>query len=132
MPKEISAQYWQYLDKRQQSALQSLSQHKLRGRGFWTGSFLSFFLATGDPYGNMVIRGSYMANDFNTPGAIFLFLFLIGVLNLLFKVAARNKALALAFAGVVTVGWFYAYQPFYSLDPYSPGLIFSTFLLIPQ
>ena len=71
-----------------------------------------------------------MANDFNTPGAIFLFLFLIGVLNLLFKIAAHNKGVALAFTGVVTAGWLYAYQPFYTLDPYSPGLIFSTFLLI--
>ncbi len=78
----------------------------------------------------MVMRGTYMANDFNTPGAIFLFLFLIGVLNLLFKAAGRNKNRALVFAGIVAMGWFHAYQPFDDVDLYSPGLFFSTFLLL--
>ena len=71
-----------------------------------------------------------MANDFDTPGAIFLFLVLIGVLNLLFKIAARTKTLALGFAGLATAAWIYTYQPFFALDIHSPGLIFSTFLLI--
>ena len=39
-------------------------------RGFWTGIFLSFFLAIGAPYANMAMHSTFMAWDFNTPGAI--------------------------------------------------------------
>ena len=85
MKKQIPIEIQHYLETRYQSMLRGEGQHKLTLRGFWVGCFLSFFLAIGAPYGNMIIRGSYMALDFNTPGAIFLFLILIGVLNLLFK-----------------------------------------------
>ena len=56
------------------------------GRAIVTGSVLSLFLACAAPYGNMVIRGSYMALDFSTPGAIFLFFLLVGPLNGLMRV----------------------------------------------
>ena len=78
----------------------------------------------------MVIRGSYMALDFSTPGAIFLFLFLIGVLNLCFKLAARGLLSALLFAFVLIGAYAYAFWPFDEIDPHSPGLIFSTFVVI--
>jgi len=45
------------------------------------GALLSLCIALGAPYGNMAIRGSYMAIDFSTAGAIFLFFFLVGMLN---------------------------------------------------
>ena len=105
-------------------------QQKIRLRGFGVGCFLSFFLAVGDPYGSMVIRGTYMANDFNTLGAIFLFLFLIGVLNALFKLGGRRRANALGLVLLAVPGWLWAYWPFDELDPYSPALFFSTFLLL--
>ena len=38
----------------------------------------------------MAMHSTFMAWDFNTPGAIFLFLVLIGLLNVLFKVVARS------------------------------------------
>ena len=60
-------------------------------RGFWTGTFLSFLLAIGAPYANTAMHATFMAWDFNTPGAIFLFLVLIGRLNVMFKVAARHR-----------------------------------------
>ncbi len=50
-------------------------------RAVLTGSLFSLGLACAAPYGNMVIRGSYMALDFSTPGAIFLFFLLVGPLN---------------------------------------------------
>ena len=50
-------------------------------RAVLAGSLLSLCLAAGAPYGNMVLRGSYMALDFSTPGAIFLFFILVGILN---------------------------------------------------
>ena len=62
-------------------------------RGFWTGVFLSFFLAIGAPYANTAMHATFMAWDFNTPGAIFLFLVLIGLLNVLFKVAGAEWGL---------------------------------------
>ena len=130
MKKTMPAAMGRYLEGRHESVFEGEGQRKLTLRGFWVGCFLSFFLAIGAPYGNMIIRGSYMALDLNTPGAIFLFLILIGVLNLLFKVTASSKGRALACALIAVAGWYYAYWPFESLDPYSPGLIFSTFLLI--
>jgi len=40
----------------------------------------------------MILRSTLMATDFSTPGAIFLFLVLIGLLNVLFKVAALSRS----------------------------------------
>ncbi|MEE2833689.1 MAG: DUF6785 family protein [Candidatus Latescibacterota bacterium] len=62
-------------------------------RSIFTGSVLSLCLACGAPYGNMVIRGSYMALDFSTPGAIFLLFLLAGPFNLLAGVIHRRLAL---------------------------------------
>ncbi|MBT7307906.1 MAG: hypothetical protein HN842_06790 [Gammaproteobacteria bacterium] len=50
-------------------------------RAILTGALLSLCIALGAPYGNMVIRGSYMAADFSTAGAIFLFFLLAGMMN---------------------------------------------------
>ena len=131
MHKEIPKKYQQYLKTHTTSLLADRAgQQKLSFRAFWVGAFLSFFLAIGAPYGNMVLRGSYMAWDFITPGAIFLFLFLIGILNLLFKLTARSILTATLFAGALSAAYFYAFWPFNELDPYSPGWIFSSFVLI--
>ena len=97
-------------------------------RAFWVGSFLSFFLAVGAPYGNMIIRGSYMALDFSTPGAIFLFLVLIGLLNVLFKVAANPLgAVVWALISCALYGFYYGWVA--PLDPFAPGFFFATFIL---
>ena len=90
MKKEIPADYEHFLATRHQPMLDGEGQRLLTWRGFWTGCFLSFFLAIGAPYGNMIIDGSYMALDFSTPGAIFLFLFLIGILNTVFKLVGSG------------------------------------------
>ena len=42
------------------------------------GTLLSLCIALGSPYGNMVIRGSYMSIDFSTGGALFFFFVLTG------------------------------------------------------
>ena len=98
-------------------------------RGFWTGIFLSFFLAIGAPYANMAMHSTFMAWDFNTPGAIFLFLVLIGLLNVLFKVVARHGAWALGVA-VVALGLYLAYYlPQPQIDLFKPGLWFASFLV---
>jgi hypothetical protein len=128
----IPGAYSHYLTTRKDRTL-GTAVEGLSMRAFWTGGFLSFFLAIGAPYGNMIIRGSYMALDFSTPGAIFLFLLLIGVLNSLFKAAARGGPLV---AGLIAVGatgsWlvFYGREAGPAIDIYSPGLLFSSFLVI--
>ena len=58
-----------------------------------TGTLLSLSIALGAPYGNMAIRGSYMAIDFSTAGAIFLFFALAGVLNGVLSLISRRLAL---------------------------------------
>ena len=54
MEKEIPAAYQRHLETRQRSILDEAGRSRaLTFRGFWVGSFLSFFLAIGAPYGNM-------------------------------------------------------------------------------
>ena len=43
------------------------------------GTLGSLCIAVGAPYGNMVIRGSYMSIDFSAAGALFLFFVLTGL-----------------------------------------------------
>jgi hypothetical protein len=63
------------------------------GKAIATGTLLSLGIALGDPYGTMVIRGSYMALDFGTPGAIFLFFILVAIVNTGLKLARPSLAL---------------------------------------
>ena len=122
--REIPTQYREHLARLGE---QTLGQdEKLRRRGFLVGGFLSFFLAVGAPYANMIIRGSYMAADFNTPGAIFLFLLLIGPFNTVWKLTARHAQLALGVAALLTAAWLHAYWPLDDIDTHSPGFIYST------
>ena len=118
MGKQIASPHREHLESRSE---QVQSGHHLTWRGFWVGSFLSFFLAIGAPYGNMILKGDYLALDISTPGAIFLFLLLIGLLNFLFKLAARGRATALVFALFAVAAWFLVYWPLTGLDPLSPG-----------
>ena len=78
----------------------------------------------------MIIKGAYVSADVSTPGAIFVFVVLIGVLNLAFKVAARSRNAALALALTVGAAWLYAYWPWDDIDAHSPGLVFSSFALL--
>lgn len=127
MKKEIPRGYAQHLESRGHAVL--TERETLSLRAVWVGAFLSFFLATAVPYGNMVQRGSSMALDFSTPGAIFLFFVLIGVLNVLFKMAARDARTA----AVLVVGgllfYVYHYWPLTGLDIYAPGLHFASFMV---
>ena len=57
------------------------------------GALLSLCIAIGAPYGNMVVRGSWMAMDFSTAGAIFLFFLLVGIVNVVASLAVPILAL---------------------------------------
>ncbi len=58
-----------------------------------TGGLASLCIAIGSPYGNMVIRGSYLSIDFSTAGALFLFFLLTGFFNALLRRFAASLAL---------------------------------------
>jgi hypothetical protein len=52
-------------------------------RSLLAGTLIAFCISVGAPYGNMVLRGSYMALDFSTAGAIFLFFIFVFVVHTL-------------------------------------------------
>jgi hypothetical protein len=63
---------------------------------------IALAISTGDPYGNMVLRGSYMALDFSTAGAIFMYFVLVflvhtGLRLLHPRLAFRREELAVIY-----------------------------------
>jgi len=50
-------------------------------RSLLAGIVIAIIISTGAPYGNMVLRGSYLALDFSTAGAIFLFFIFVFVVH---------------------------------------------------
>lgn len=85
-------------------------------KAFVVGAFLSFFLSIGAPYANMVIRGSYMALDFSTAGALFLFFVWVGIVNGVLRYAGKSMGRAAGWVVVVGAVFFIAV-----LLPYSQG-----------
>ena len=106
------------------------SHQPLTPRALVIGAFLSFFLGVGANYADIVIKGSYMTLDFSTPGAIFVFLIVVGFLNSLFKWTGRH----VLFSGVVTLAlafwWAWHFSPYDKLYVYSPGVLFSAFMVL--
>ncbi len=102
MNRNLPTEYDAYLQDR---GVPRLEGRGLSARAVWTGAFLSFFLASGAPYVNMVMKATFMAFDFSTPGAIFLFLVLIGGLNVLFKLASRSLLPAIILAASALGGY---------------------------
>ena len=126
--RSIPKQYDEYLSGRSdgQSWVKGI---QITWRGLWTGTFLSFFLAIGAPYANTAMHATHMAWDFNTPGAIFLFLVLIGLLNTLFKWSSTtlNRAVIIATITALLFAVMYFYNP---IDIAKPGWWLANFLLI--
>lgn len=58
------------------------------------GGVVALTIAGGAPYANMVIRGSYMALDFSTPGAICLLVFLVAVVNVALRLVRSDWLLS--------------------------------------
>ena len=102
----------------------------VRARSFLLGGILSFFLAIGAPYGNILIKGPYIAQNATTSGAFLLLVLLVGVLNLLFKLGAGRPGRALLTALLAIGLYLGAWWPPRSLDLNSPLLIYSSFLVL--
>ena len=101
----------------------------IRPRAFLIGGIFSFFLAIGAPYGNMLVKGAYIAQDATAAGAFLVFLFVMGCLNMLFKLGTRGPATAQKVAGASILLFIWAFWPLDRFDPYSPHLIFSCAVL---
>jgi len=129
LKKEIPSEYQTHLARRHTILKTDGGRRGISLRGFCIGAVLSTFLAIGAPYVRMAMRASVMAFDMNTPGAIFLFLVLVGLLNVLFKVAARSRRLALGLAVAATGAFLAFYWPLGDLDALSPGLVVNAFLV---
>lgn len=106
------------------------SHQPLTLRALGVGAFLSFFLGVGSNYSDTVIKGSYMTLDFSTPGAIFLFIVLVGFLNSIYKLTGRHWALSAGVTAALVVAWAVHFSPFDRLPLYSPGVLFSSFLIL--
>ncbi len=128
----IPDDFRRYLSMRGVSVVDDESQdhQPLTGRALAVGSFLSFFLAVGANYADIVIKGSYMTLDFSTPGAIFVFLVVVGGLNSLFKLTARYLWLGIATPIVMAAIWLVHFAPYDALVLHSPGVLFGSFLVV--
>ena len=62
-------------------------------RAFIIGTALAFFIGVAAPYGNMIIRGSYMALNISTPIAFFIFFVLVGGINVALRLMRVSWAL---------------------------------------
>ena len=131
MKRQIPAEYDLHLTDRQGAGLSDGNDRTgLSARGFWVGSFLSFFLAIGSPYANMAMRATNMSFDFNTPGAIFLFLVLIGLINALFKWVARSVLSCAGLALISTLAYVSYYLAVGQIDIYKPGFWLASFMVV--
>ncbi|NKB71713.1 MAG: hypothetical protein GKR89_31955 [Candidatus Latescibacteria bacterium] len=61
-------------------------------RSLLAGTLLSVCICIGAPYGNMVLRGSYMALDFSTAGALFVFFLFVLLVHPLLGLVNRGLA----------------------------------------
>ncbi len=122
----------QYLSMRGASVTgkEEADHRPLTLRSLVVGSFLSLFLGVGANYADIVIKGTYMTLDFSAPGAIFVFLVLVGLMNTVYKLAARQAAVAVATAAAAAALWGWHYYPFDKLPLYSPGVLFSSFMVL--
>ncbi|MFQ5810855.1 MAG: DUF6785 family protein, partial [Armatimonadota bacterium] len=64
---------------------QSARRSGITLRGIFVGALGALAIGLGAPYATMVLRGSTMALDFSTPGAIFLLFVLVAGPNLLLQ-----------------------------------------------
>ena len=58
------------------------------------GSLLALFIGVVLPYTNMIIKGSLLAHNLNTPAALFVFFIFVGFINVVLGLIRRQYALA--------------------------------------
>ena len=109
---------------------QESTQHQvIHARALLIGAFLSFFLGVAANYADIIISGSYLTLHFSTLGAIFCFLVLIGGVNVLLKYLSGRLMISVVLFAVVTAAVALHFASVETLQPYSPGLLFSGFIV---
>lgn len=128
----LPSDFRSYLSMRGSSVTreEEAAHQPLTARALVIGAFLSFFLGVGANYADTVIKGSYMTLDFSTPGAIFIFLIVVGVLNTLYKWTGRHTWFSAIVTVAFAVAWVWHYAPYDKLHLYSPGVLFSSFMVL--
>ena len=79
-----------------QSVEGAVGRSGITARGIFVGSLGALAIGLGAPYATMVLRGSTMALDFSTPGAIFLLFVLVAGPNLLLRKVRPRLAMTRA------------------------------------
>ncbi len=131
MKREIPAQLRRYLEARGSAPGAAAERRGGVGlRAFLVGAALSFFLAVGAPYAMLLVKGPYLAQNATASGAFLLLLFLVGILNALFKLGERSGTAALALALLALALFMMAFWPLRDFDPNSPHLTFSSILVL--
>ena len=129
--KTIPSFYRSSLTSRAQENRIHINTNKsLSWQGFWTGTFLSLILAVGAPYVETTMHATFMAWDFSSPEAVFIFLLLIGPLNILYKLCSRSRSIALLVAAMALGLYINYYSSWETLDIHTPGWFITTFLTL--
>ena len=63
-------------------------------RALLIGSLMALFIGLVLPYTNMIIKGSLLAHNLNTPAAIFVFFVFVGIVNVVLGIIGRQYALS--------------------------------------
>ena len=63
-------------------------------RSLLIGSLMALFIGIVLPYTNMIIKGSLLAHNLNTPAALFVFFIYVGIINVVLGFIRRRYALA--------------------------------------
>ncbi|MXX40544.1 MAG: hypothetical protein F4Z85_21205, partial [Gemmatimonadetes bacterium] len=63
-------------------------------RALLIGSLMALFIGLVLPYTNMIIKGSLLAHNLNTPAALFVFFIYVGIVNVILGIIRRQYALA--------------------------------------
>ncbi|MBT7457385.1 MAG: hypothetical protein HN796_26085 [Gemmatimonadetes bacterium] len=109
---------------------QDADHQRLRARALVVGAFLSVFLAVASNYVDIVLHGTYMTLDFSAPGAVFLFVVLVGGLNTLFRFSARRVWHSGLLFVLVSIAFVHHCLQAATLAPMAPGMLFVAFLCV--
>ncbi len=107
------------VERIQVSDLDPSSSYAPSFRALLIGALGSVAIGTGVPYGNMVLHGSRLGSDFNTPAAIILFFFLVFFFNTLVGLIRRSWMLRRAELALIYIMWIVATSiPEWGLTPF--------------
>jgi hypothetical protein len=97
LKREIPLEYQAHLDKKKPPS----GGRGITFRAVLVGGLISLFIGVSLPYTNMIIKGSLLAHNFNTPAALFTFFIFVAFINV--GLGFIKKSFGLAPAELVTI-----------------------------